>query len=102
MADVDVWVHRGSTFNPLLFLIYVNDLADGLLNAELFETDTSLFSVVYNVNTSADKANTDLVKFTKWAYQGKMSFNPDPIEKTQEVVFTRKISKEEHRPFFKQ
>ena len=28
-----------------------------------------------------------------------MSFNPDPIEKTQEVVFTRKISKEEHRPF---
>ena len=31
-----------------------------------------------------------------------MSFNPDPIEKTQEVVFTRKISKEEHRPFFKQ
>ena len=63
-----------------MFLIFVNDLAGDLLNAKQFKTDTSFFSVLYNVNNSADKVNNDLVKFNKWAYQEKMSFDPDPIE----------------------
>ena len=47
----------------LLFLIYINDLADDLMsNAKLFADDTSLFSVVYNVKTSADEVNNNLVK----------------------------------------
>lgn len=47
----------------LLFLIYINDLADGLMsNAKLFADDTSLFSVVHNVKTSADEVNNNLVK----------------------------------------
>ena len=65
LADVDMWVPHGSTFGPVLLLIYINDLASDLLNAKQFETDTSLFSVVYNVNTSANKVNNDLVKFNK-------------------------------------
>ena len=80
MTDADVCVPHGSTFSPLLFLIYINDLSGDLLNAKQFETDTSLFSVVYDVNTSADEVNNDLVKFNKWAYQGKMSFNPGENE----------------------
>ena len=62
LAEVDVWVLHGSTFDSLLFLIYINDLAGYLLNAKQFETDTSLFSLVYNVNTSADEVNNDLSK----------------------------------------
>ena len=47
----------------LLFLIYINDLADGLMsNAKLFADDTSLFSVFHNVKTSADEVNNNLVK----------------------------------------
>ena len=47
----------------LLFLIYINDLADGLTsNAKLFADGTSLFSVVHNVKTSADEVNNNLVK----------------------------------------
>ena len=47
----------------LLFLIYINDLADGLMsNAKLFADDTSLFSVVHNVKTSADEVNNNFVK----------------------------------------
>ena len=43
----------------------MNDLADELSNAKLFADDTSLFSVVCNVNTSADEVNNDVVKINK-------------------------------------
>ena len=71
MTDIDVWGPHGSTFDALLFLIYKNDLSGDLLHAKQFEADTSLFSVVYNLNTSADEVNNDLVKFHKWAYNVK-------------------------------
>ena len=62
-ADVNAGVPQGSILGPLLFLIYINDLADGLSsNAKLFADDTSLFSVVHNANTTAKKLNNDLVK----------------------------------------
>ena len=42
---------QGSILGPLFFLIYVNDLSDGLIsNPQLFADDTSLFSVVQNIN----------------------------------------------------
>ena len=82
----------------LLSLIYINDLADDLSNAKLFAEDTSLFSVVLNVNTSAGQVSNDLVKINKWTYQQKMSFNPDPIKQAQKILFTRKIIKEDHPP----
>ena len=46
----------------------MNDLADGLSsNAKLFADDTSLFSVVHNVVTTAKELNNDLVKINGWA-----------------------------------
>ena len=52
------------------FLIYINDLADDLSsNAKLFPDDTSLFSVVHNVNTATKKLDNNLVKIIRWAYQ---------------------------------
>ena len=64
-ADVNAGVPQGSILGPLLFLIYINDLADGLSsNAKLFADDTSLFSVVHNPNTTAKDLNNDLVKIS--------------------------------------
>ena len=68
-----------SILGPLLFLVYINDFPDNLVEslAKLFADDTSLFSTVYNLLLSAEIMNKDLIKISKWAYQWKMSFNPD-------------------------
>ena len=55
-----------------------------------------MFSVVHNVNVSARELNDDLKKINKWAFQWKMSFNPDPSKQAQEIIFSRKIKKLPH------
>ena len=38
---------------PLFFLLYINDLSNGLKsNSKLFADDTSLFAIVHDVNSS--------------------------------------------------
>ena len=96
-ADVKAGVPQGSILGPLLFLIYINDLPNGLnTNVKLFADDTSLFSVVHNITESANLLNSDLSKINEWALQWKMSFNPDPIKQAQEIIFSRKTSKRNH------
>ena len=78
-------------------MIYINDQSDDLSsNPKLFADDTSLFSVVHDKNTSANELNNDLRKISNWAYQWKMSFNPDPLKQAQEVIFSRKMTKTNH------
>ena len=54
---------------------------------------TSLFSVIYNINSTANDLNNDLMKISNWAFQWKMRFNPDPNKQAQEVILSRKINK---------
>ena len=50
--------------------------------------DKSLFNVTHDINASANEQNNDLKKVSNWAFQWKMSFNPDPRKQAQEVVFS--------------
>ena len=90
-----------SILGPLLSLIYMNDLPDGLTSiVKLFADDKSLFSVVHNINTSTKELNEDLNKINNSAFQWKMNFKPDPSKQAQEVLFSRKLQKVPHPKLF--
>ena len=79
----------------------MNDLSDDLItNVKLFADDTSLFSIVHDMNTSTSNLNNDLNKIKNWAIQWKMNFNPDPSKQAQEVIFSRKLQKKNHNQVY--
>ena len=78
-SNIEPDVPQGSILDPLLFLIYINDLSDSLTtNARLFADDVSLFCVADNTNVLATNRNSDLSKLNAWVNQRKMKFNTDP------------------------
>ena len=90
-------VPQGSILGPLLFLIYINDLTNELKsNAKLFADDTSLFTIVKDKTERANILSNDLSEISKWAYDWKMLFNPDPCKSAQDVVFSRKKKTQSH------
>ena len=91
MEKIKAGVPQGSVLGPLLFLIYINDLPNGITSiCKIFADDTSLFSKVLDVNKSVNELNSNLERINQWVYQWKMQFNPDPKKQANEVIFSRK------------
>ena len=77
--NISAGVPQGSILGLLLFLVYINDLCDGLESSpRLFADDISLFSPVNDINLTAIQMNRDLNLISNWAHQWKIQFNPDP------------------------
>ena len=69
-TNAQAGVPQGSILGHLFFLIYINDLSDGLnSNLKLFADDPSLFSVVPKINVTVNDLNSDLIKINDWAFQ---------------------------------
>ena len=56
-------ITAGVPQEPLFFLVYINDLPEGMTtNAKLLANDTSFFSVVHNFTSSSVLLNNDSLK----------------------------------------
>ena len=51
------------------------------------------FSIVIDIDVSEHVWNCDLRKMSMWAYQWKMSFNPDVSKQAQKVIFSKVTKK---------
>ena len=97
---INAGVPQGSVLGPLLFLVYINDLTDGISsNIKLFADDSSLFArVKNNVNVTHNQLTTDLQTITDWAHLWKMKFNPDLTKQAIEVIFSHLHNKRQKNP----
>ena len=86
----------------MLFLIYINDLPDGIKSiCKIFADDTLLFSKVKDKNCSTAELNKCLktmIQKSNFAFQWKMLFNPDPNKQAVEIFFSKKYEKDNYPP----
>ena len=98
-TEINSGVPQGSVLGLIFFLIYINDLPDGITPiCKIFVDDTSPFLKVLHVNESTKKLNFDLEKIGE-GVQGKMYFNPDPNKQVNEVLFSRNSKVHSHPSF---
>ena len=94
-------VPQGSILGPLLFLIYINDLTDGLkCDVKLFADDTSIFTVIHDPNSAVADINHDLRLINLWASRWRMSFNLDTNKQAIEVTFSKRRCPPNHPLIF--
>jgi hypothetical protein len=80
-------VPQGSILGPLLFLLYINDLAyvSRELYSILFADDTNVFISGNDIKSIADKMNIELDTVVRWLIANRLSLN---INKTKYMVFS--------------
>lgn len=87
-SELSAGVPQGSVLEPLLFLIYVNDVAFNMLSmCKLFADDNSLQYSSNNILDIEHYLNHDLKFLESWSNKWLLKFNSS---KTNVVFFTKK------------
>ena len=71
-ADVLSGIPQGSILGPVLFTIFINDIADNINSfCRIFADDTKIFNITKNSISSQE----DLAKLQEWSFKWGLHFN---------------------------
>jgi hypothetical protein len=78
---------RGPPLDFFLFLLFINDIENEVLNnIKMFADDTSLYCVVEDQTSAAESLNEDLAFIHRWSSDWEIMFN---ATKTKSMLFSR-------------
>lgn len=98
LQTIKCGVPQGSTLGPLLFLLYINDMANSSkkLSFRIFADDTNIFCSANEANDLENTINTELKLVLQYCAVNKLSVN---MKKTHYMIITtRKCRPQIHIP----